>query len=215
MICGINKTTRARQVIGRSPRRVVYKFPSIKLKRTVYCESSLELDYAFLLDADHGGVISFQEQPGKIKYYFNSKPHTYTPDFLVNRPDKKQIVEVKPESKISSEENKLLFGIIEPICRGANYEFVVATDVKIRVQPRLDNIKLFWKYGRTAVYAQHHIYCQEFFALKRNPVLGELFEFLACRKEGRAIVFSLLYWGVVGIDVNAPINADAPIYLPT
>lgn len=204
---------RARQVIGRSPYRVVYKFPSIKLKRTVYCESGLELDYAFLLDADHG-VNSFQEQPGKIRYYLNGKLRTYTPDFFVTRPDKKQIVEVKPESKVFTEENKILFGVIDSICRKANCEFVVVTDIKIRVQPRLDNIKLLWKYGRTPICPRHHIYCQEFFALKRNLVLGELFEFFANRKEGRSVVFSLLYWGVIGVDINAPIRADSLVYLP-
>lgn len=205
--------SRVRPVIGRSPCRVVYKFPSIKLRRTVYCESSLELDYAFLLDADRD-VLSFQEQPGKIKYYLHGKLHTYTPDFLVIRPSKKQIVEVKPESKASSEENIILFGIIEPICREADHEFIVVTDMKIRVQPRLDNIKLFWKYGRTPIYPQHQLYCQEFFGRKRAPVLGELREFFGHRKEGLAVVFSLLYWGVVGIDVNAPINMDTPVYLP-
>jgi hypothetical protein len=205
---------RARKVIGRSPARVVYKFPSIKLRRTVYCESGLELDYAFLLDADHGGALSFQEQPGKIKYYLNGKLRTYTPDFLVTRPDKKQVVEVKPESKVFNEENKILFGIINSICRGAVYEFVVVTDAKIRVQPRLGNIKLLWKYGRTPIYPRHQIYCHEFFARKGNTVLGELLEFFAHQKEGKAVVFSLLYWGIVGIDINAPISLNAPVHLP-
>jgi hypothetical protein len=205
---------RARRVIGRSPYRVVYKFPSIKLGRTIYCESGLELDYAFLLDADHG-VISFQEQPGKIKYYLNGRRHLYTPDFFVTRPPKKQVIEVKPEAKVSTEENQTLFGIIGPICCEAACEFVVITDAEIRVQPRLNNIKLFWKYGRTPIYPQHHIYCQEFFARKRNSALGELFEFFAYRGERRAVVFSLLYWGVVGIDINAPLNIKARVYLPT
>ena len=206
---------RARQVIGRSPCRVVYKFPSIKLKRTVYCESGLELDYSFLLDSDHGDVVSFQEQPRKIKYCLNGEPHTYTPDFFVSRRNKKQIIEVKPESKVWSKENTILFGIIETICHQADYEFLIVTDVEIRVQPRLDNIKLLWKYGRTPIYPHHQIYCQEFFALKSPLVLGELFEFFAYRKVGRAVVLSLFYWGLVGIDVNAPINSQSPVFLPT
>lgn len=206
---------RARKVIGRSPARVVYKFPSIKLGRTVYCESGLELDYAFLLDADHGGVLSFQEQPGKIRYHLNGKLHSYTPDFFVPRPHKKQIVEVKPESEVLSEKNKILFGIIDSICREAGYEFVVAIDAKIRAQPRLGNIKLLWKYGRTPIYPRHQIYCHEFFARGREPVLGELFEFFAHRKEERTVVYTLLYWGIVGIDINAPINPDAPVCLPS
>lgn len=205
---------RVRRVITRSPNRVVYKFPSLKLGRTVYCESGLELDYAFLLDADHGAVLSFQEQPGKIRYHLDGKLRTYTPDFFVTRPDKKQVVEVKPESKVSAEENKTLFGIIDSICRGAGYEFVVVTDARIRVQPFLDNIKLFWKYGRTPIYPRHHIYCHEFFARKREPMLSDLFESFASRNEERNVVFSLLYWGVVGIDINAPVTPNALVYLP-
>lgn len=205
---------RARRVITRSPNRVVYKFPSIKLGRTIYCESGLELDYAFLLDADHGGVRSFQEQPGKIRYHLNGKLRTYTPDFFVNRPDKKQVVEVKPESKAHTEENKILFGIIDSICRGAGCEFLVVTDARIRVQPFLDNIKLLWKYGRTPTYPRHQIYCHEFFARKRESVLGELFEFFTSRKEEKDVVFSLLYWGAVGIDINAPVTPNALVYLP-
>lgn len=205
---------RARQVVCRSTCRVVYKFPSIKLNRTIYCESGLELDYAFLLDADHGGVSFFQEQPGKIKYYLHGKPHTYTPDFYVIRPNKKQVIEVKPEARAFKEENLILFERITPICRDANCEFIVVTDMVIRVQPRLDNVKLLWKYGRTRLYPQHHIYCQEFFAQTSIRSLGEMFEFFACRKERKAIVFSLIYWGVVGVNIDAPINKDAFVHLP-
>jgi hypothetical protein len=122
---------------------------------------------------------------------------------------------VKPESKANSKDSRALFEVIEAICLKANYEYVVATDVRIRVEPRLYNIKLLWKYGRTPIYPRHQIYCQEFFARRRTPVLGELFEFFAHRKEGRAVVFSLLYWGDVGVDVNSPINIDAPVHLPT
>lgn len=89
---------RVRQVISRSPCKVVYKFPSIKLGRMVYCESGLELDYSFLLDADQE-VISFQEQPGKIKYHLNGKLHKYTPDFLVIRPIKSKLQKLSQSQK--------------------------------------------------------------------------------------------------------------------
>lgn len=204
---------RVRRVISRSTCRVVYKFPSIKLGRMVYCESSVELDYAFLLDADHS-VMSFQEQPGKIIYYLNGKLHKYTPDFLVNRPHKKQIVEVKPESKASTEENRVLFEIIRTICLNAGYEFVVITDIDIREGSRLENVRAFWKYGRTPLSPQHHIYCQEFFTQNSEATLGGLVSFFAARNEGKGVVFSLLYWGVVGIDINRPLNALSPIHLP-
>ena len=204
---------RVRKVISRSTCKVVYKFPSIKLGRMVYCESGLELDYAFLLDPDRG-VISFQEQPGKIKYYLGGKLHRYTPDFLVIRPHKKQIVEVKPRSKAFTEENRVLFGIIKAICLKSGYEFIVVTDKEIREGVRLSNVKALWKYGRTLISPRHHIYCQEFFSQNSRATLGELFAFFACRGEGRGVVFSLLYWGVVGIDIELPLTTQSPVHLP-
>lgn len=205
---------RVRQVISRSTCKVVYKFPSIKLRRMVYCESGLELDYVYLLDADHD-VISFQEQPGKIRYYLNGELHEYTPDFLVIRPHKKQIVEVKPISKASTEEYRILFGIIEAICHEAGYEFIVATEVTIREESRLSNVKVFWRYGRTPIGPPHHIYCQEFFNHKPQATLGELFEFFDRKGEEKGVVFSLLYRGVVGIDIKQPLTTHSPIYLPS
>jgi hypothetical protein len=205
--------SRVRQVISRSPCRVVYKFPSIKLGKMVYCESGLELDFAFLLDADHA-VISFQEQPGKIEYYLNAKLHTYTPDFLVQRSHKKQIVEVKPKSKISTEENRILFEIISAICREASYEFMVVTDADMRKGARLSNVRLLWKYGRTLISPKHHIYCQEFFSYSSEAALGEIIAFFARRHEGKDVVFSLLYWGVVGVNIDLPITVKSPVHLP-
>jgi len=206
---------RVRQVITKSPCRVVYKFPSIKLRRTVYCESTNELYYAYLLDSDHGDVISFQEQPGKIKYLINGKTHTYTPDFLVKRVHKTQIVEVKPASKVSTKENKILFEIIEAVCLNAGYEFVVVTDIEICEQPRLNNVRLCREYGRIAIHPRHQIYCQDFFSLNPTADLGDLFEFFACRKEGKGVVYALLYWGVIGFDIKNPLGPDSTVYLPS
>lgn len=204
---------RVRQVISRSTCKVVFKFPSIKLGKMVYCESSLELDYAFLLDADRD-VISFQEQPGKIRYHLLGKVHHYTPDFLVIRPHKKQVIEVKPKSKAATEENRMLFEIIRAICLNAGYEFIVITDIDVREGLRLENVRAFWKYGRTTIYPRHHIYCQEFFTQNSEATLEDLVSFFAGRKEGKGVVFSLLYWGVVGIDINLPVTALSPVHLP-
>jgi hypothetical protein len=207
------KMARVRQVISRSTCKVVFKFPSIKLGKMVYCESSLELDYAFLLDADRD-VISFQEQPGKIRYYLLGKVHHYTPDFLVIRPHKKQVIEVKPKSKATTEENRMLFEIIRAICLNAGHEFVVITDTDIREGSHLENVRSFWKYGRTPISPRHHIYCQEFFTQISEATLGDLISFFASRNEGKDVVFSLLYWGVVGIDINLPITTLSPVHLP-
>lgn len=209
------KIARVRRVISRSTSRTVYKFPSIRLKRVIYCESSIELDYCFLLDSDHGDKPNFKEQPGKIAYCIDGRRHTYTPDFLVERPRKAQIVEVKPRDQIEWEENQLLYSLIGPLCLKAGYEFIVVPDDKIRVQPRLENTKVLWKYGRTHLSPQHHIYCNEFFSRSPEACLAEVFEYFARQKEQKRVVYSLLFWGVIGIDMTRPIDFDSAVYLPS
>jgi hypothetical protein len=133
----------------------------------------------------------------------------------VIRPHKKQVIEVKPKSKAATEENRMLFDIIRAICLNEGYEFIVITDIDIREGSRLENVRAFWKYGRTPISPRHHIYCQEFFTQISGATLGDLVSFFAGRKEGRGVVFSLLYWGVVGIDINLPVTALSPVHLPT
>src|SRR5215216_2118746 len=91
---------RSRKVIRKGTRRVVGKFPSVKPRRKlVHWESQLERDFYYLLEIDPN-VVSFREQPLRIEYILNGKLHYYTPDVLVERKQKIQIVEVKPKSKV-------------------------------------------------------------------------------------------------------------------
>lgn len=101
---------------------------------------------------------------------------------------------------------------MKSICREAGYEFVVVTEADVHSGARLSNIRALWKYGRTQIRPQHHIYCQEFFTHHPEASLGELITFFASRREDRGVVLSLLYRGVVGIDINLPINSHSPVH---
>ena len=79
------------------------KFPSLKNKTSIWFESHLERDYIHLIEFDDD-VIKYREQPFKIKYSLNGNQRLYTPDFFVERQNRNQIIEVKPQSKIETEE---------------------------------------------------------------------------------------------------------------
>ena len=134
---------KARKISNRGTKKVIGKFPSLKLNKIVWWESQIERDYIFLLEIDPE-VITYTEQPLRLQYQFKGKAHHYTPDFLVEKPNSTQIIEVKPEEKLTKEETLLLFQIVAPLFHEAGYEFVVVTDNMIRSQPKLDNIKLLW-----------------------------------------------------------------------
>jgi TnsA endonuclease N terminal len=203
---------RARRVIRRGTRRTVGKFPTLKpSKRSVHWESLLERDYYYLLEID-SDVISYREQPLKIEYILDGKKHRYTPDLLVERRCKRQIIEVKLEEKVKKYD--LLFRIASEICARNGYEFVVVTDETIRVQPRLNNVKVLWRYSRTQIRPQHQITCQELLTIKSEVALGKIIELLGNGGAGTRVAYALLYWGVLSVDLMKPINKDSLVCLP-
>jgi hypothetical protein len=189
-------------------------FPSFRLKMIFWYESILEKDYLYLLEFDHLDVLSFQEQPKKYFYFLDGKWRSYTPDFHVIRRHERQIVEVKPKWKADLEQNQRRFRSISKECEKDGCRFRVATDERIRVQPRLDNVKVFLRYQRVPFTEQHQIYCQEYFGGKREAALGEVMEFFAGKGAGKPVVYSLLRWGVLDTDLMVPIGADSVVFLP-
>jgi hypothetical protein len=206
-------SARARKVIRRGTRIRVGKFPTLKpTKRSVHWNSPLERDLFFILELD-SDVKLFREQPCTIEYFLDGKKHRYTPDLLVVRSNRSQIIEVKPKSKVKKYDQ--LFRMVALICREHGYEFVVATDVEIRQQPRLNNLKLLWRYSRIIIYPQHQIACQNFFRMKHKATLGELFEFFAKIGVGRQVVYALLCRGIVECDLSRQrIDSNCVVRLP-
>lgn len=202
-----------RKISNKGTKKVIGKFPSLKMRRVIWWESQLERDYIYLLEFDLD-VVSYEEQPLRIEYYVNGKKHRYTPDFLVKRGDKRAIVEVKQEKEALKEKNQSLFRIVSDICTRNGYEFIVVTNTMIRVQPRLSNIKLLTKYQRTSIDdPQYQIICYELFAKRPEIRLIEVIQFFASRNIGKQIIYALLYWGVLAVDLMQPIGAESIIRL--
>jgi hypothetical protein len=202
-----------RRITNNGFQKRIGKFPSLKMGRMVWWESPVERDYIHLLEPD-GTVSFYKEQPLKIHFILDGKEYFYTPDFLVRRAGKIQIVEVKPEKKIHCEENQRRFRAASKACSQCGYEFIIATDVVIRVQPRLDNIKLFRKYYRTPLNCPlYNLYCQEFFSRKSELAAGELLPLFTSRGVSERVFYALLYWGVLRVDLMKTFSKDSVISL--
>ena len=204
---------KSRKITNSGGNKVIGKFPSLKLNKVVWYESLLERDYLYLLEFDPD-VVSFREQPGRIYYIRDGKKRRYTPDLLVQRRDGTHIVEVKPKEKLADEKLIHVFRIARHVCSGEGYEFKVATEELIRLQPRLDNVKLLYKYARTPIHPQHQISCYEFFVGKQGAALGELMQFFASENIEPQVVYALIYRGVITINLMEPISADSVVRLP-
>jgi hypothetical protein len=85
LVVGVRKITNA------GSKKVIGKFPSIKMDAIIWWESQIERDYIYLLEIDPD-VISYVGQPFKIFYTDLGKSRSYTPDFLVKRTKSAEIV---------------------------------------------------------------------------------------------------------------------------
>jgi hypothetical protein len=192
------------------------KFTSIKTGRVAWYESLLEKDLMYLLDYDRD-VSYWHEQPLRIRFSHGGKVHRYTPDLEVHRDAKKQLIEVKPKHKVDSGEWDVLFRAASSVCEQEGYEFLVLTEEVIRLQPRLENVKLLWKYARMPVLPQHQIICSQFFRSRRDePVtLGDLIQLFTNKQLPKQTLYCLLFWGALDFDLMQPLDQDSPIILPS
>lgn len=139
----------SRKVISRSNCRVTGKFPSIKCseRRMLHFESSLE-EAAFLLHEVNSYVLNYKEQPAKIKFEMDGVEYAHYPDLLVETERGKVFKEIKYRSDA---EDPFIYKRTRFLSKSLpilGYEYEVITDDDILKQPRLDNSKYLFRYGR-------------------------------------------------------------------
>ena len=182
------------------------------MNTTVMWESQLERDYIYFLEIDPE-VVAYYGQPFTIAYDSLDKRKKYTPDFLVERNNFRQIVEVKPESKINDFQNSHRFRQAASFCLAHDLEFGIFTEKTIRVQPRLNNIKLLYKYARVAV--PWHIYndCLNYFNLVKSSTILEAETALRVKEITYSYLLKLLWSGFLFTDMMRSITSQSLVQL--
>jgi hypothetical protein len=184
--------------------------------RKVWADGPLEYDYLHLLEADPE-VSLYVGQPVKFRYILagEKRVRTYTPDFLVGRSGKIQIVEVKLEKDAQDEWNQMLFRMATRACRETGCEVVIASDALIRAQPRLNNLKKFRRYASTPINAPNYeSYCREFFKSEIEASFDEAQRYFESKKVPSRVLYALLYHGVLAVDLMKPFNGNSLITFP-
>jgi hypothetical protein len=112
--------------------------PSEKNEEGVWFESSLEKDFAFVLE-NMDNVEIYLDQPITIEYYdVNYKTHVYTPDFLVTFSKESGIKPWLCEIKYRNELRELFsdfkprFKAAKKHCVNEGWEFKIFTEKEIR-----------------------------------------------------------------------------------
>ncbi len=126
-------------------------FPSqIKGEKVKY-ESTIERDLVFFLKFDPT-VLTYCAQPMVITGTdTEGNTHTYTPDFLVVRTDRKEIIECKPEELLDHPHTQQQIQLGEEWAANNDHDFAIVTDTNLRSGHTLENLKLLWRYSRQTV----------------------------------------------------------------
>lgn len=139
---------RARTIVRPTGGIVRGKFPSRKNGRMVHHEGLLELDAIYLFEASPL-IAQYREQPITIRYPDGNRLRRYTPDFELRLTTGEIVlVEVKPLRRLRADEVKHTFDRIADHMARNGTPFVILTDLMIRKEPKLANLK--WIYHRAA-----------------------------------------------------------------
>lgn len=205
-----------RTASNRGRRNVIGYFPSLKVRRMVQFESTLERDLIYLLDFDRR-VAAFEEQPLKITYQHKGKALYYTPDFqVVFASGQTALLECKPRCFVDSEENQRKFDAARAWCTERKWQFEIVTDEQLRAGYRVENVKLLTQHARHEVDIQVKGSILGCLTGRRRPLtMGEVM--LAVNPvEPTTVIVPILHMAYhhelyLPLD-DAPLGAQSPIH---
>src|SRR6266700_1238130 len=191
-------------------------FPSqIKGEKVKY-ESTIERDLVFFFKFDPT-VLTYYAQPMVItETDTEGNTHTYTPDFLVVRIDRKEIVECKPEELLDHPHTQQQIQLGEAWAESNNHHFVLVTDMELRKDHTLANLKLLWRYCRYAVPTAMLANCIAH--LKTRPegiAFEDIARFLASLADTSEMqqpyrqapfIYNMLFHHILQADLTEPIS---------
>ena len=197
---------------------VIGRFPSLKMQRMVSFESTIERDYAYVLDFEPE-VTSFSEQPLTIEYPDADRVRRYTPDFEVVRTDQRHwLVECKPQQLLHTDDNQRKFAAAQAWCAERGWQFEVVTDTQLRAGYRLQNIQFLTYHARFTFSAKTKSQVQTILAAHpAEMTVGEVADYLADSDlaQSLALIWHMAFHHEVLLPLDgAPLSAQSAIRLP-
>lgn len=175
------------------------KFPSLKLGKTIFCQSLLLRDYLLYLEYDEN-IEFYGLKPFKIAYKVYGKGKTFQPHLLLrylqNRP---KVVWIKPT--LDKEDHQQFIQFVSNFLDTKGFDFAVVCTNEIRKEPLFSNLKLLRRYLRSDLTFATLLLCIEFFEGISDPLLGDLIDFFSYKGENVQTVYSLLAQKLIETDI--------------
>jgi hypothetical protein len=198
-----------RKVHNRGIHKVIGRFPSRKSNGSILWESQLERDCLHHLEMD-SAVSSIRAQPFRIEYILNGKRRKYTPDFLADGAQRRDVIEVKPFEKTTSPEFATWKAAISAVLKKHDYRFVVMTEQDFRQEPRLANYKWLFRFVETKSSRYDLLRLLE--AIRAGASTVDAAQ-LQCRVMAidPDSVWHLIAAGMLEVDFDKPLNSQSII----
>ncbi len=141
--------------------------------------------------------------------------HTYTPDFLVVRTDRKEIIECKPEALLNSSHAQQQIAIGREWAVNNNHDFAIVTDTNLRSGHTLENLKILWRYSRQTVPTAILARCIDY--MEKHPE-GVSFQDLALYLSTFAtraaqqpfmqapLIYNMLFRHILSVELTVPLT---------
>jgi hypothetical protein len=205
-----------RKPANRSGSHIIGKFPSLKLGRSVFFESTIESDFLYVLDFDPGTTF-FEEQPLTMEYPDGSKTRHYTPDFYAVLRGENWLYECKPKSQMDLPDNQRIFAACDEYCSTCGWKYRVVTDHELRTGQRLRNIKLLRQYALYDVSPQIKgaIYGWQTSASSPMTIAGMKSMYSFPPNDIHTAILHMAYHKELSLPLNdEPISDKTTVFLP-
>lgn len=179
----------------------------------VPCEHLLEADAALLFDFDVN-VLAIRSQPHRLRFVWGGERISYTPDFLVHYKGQELIIEVKSSDALAhSLKTRTRLSRIHVVYRALGLNYLVVTEKRIRIEPRLSNCKELLRYRKVSVTSSDRKRLEQHLSRVGSDALVALAQLIDAPHPVTAVK-ALAAQGHLSIDLGVPLGPNSMVHLP-
>ena len=210
------KVLKKRKLPKKSTHKNLIQFHSHKNQKHMFCESYLESD-VYLTFEFLKNIVSYTVQEFRVQFDLDGRPSTYTPDAKVILHDdyhsKGVIVEVKRTEELIKPKvwRKLRRARQEFVAEG--YGFVICKDSDFQVQPRLNNLRLLYRYRDSLPEQETQNLIYDRVRGNDDVTIGELNKLVKQRGGLDTNAYAMASRGLLKLDINQVITPNSLVSL--
>lgn len=199
---------RMRTLVHRGTQRPVHRLHSIRLGRSVECESALEYEAALLLDVS-AEVQTFAEQPARLHYLHKGEWHSHVPDVLVVTDQLRAFWEIKFFKDISEDVRIRTALMTDRLSRlGVHYRLITEQDIR-RGHAVVNARQILKRALHAPCKAQSLITLNQLRRVSGLPLSA--FDWQVPRGTRAPIISRLILEGHAAVDPQPPLSPDSRV----